>query len=212
MKGMAVTTILRVLASPRPASFSRQIACAIVDRMLAREPAARLIDRDLARDPPPHPDGDFADAIAAKSQPCAALARSDKMIAELEAADCVIIGTPMHNFTLPSSLKAWIDHVVRIDRTFRSTRQGKIGLLRDRPVIVVMAQGGFCGDAPPLQPDHLAPDLRAILKTIGIDRVEFLRLEGLSRGDAQVEAALSSAYAWIDKRWPSSDCGIGLSP
>jgi FMN-dependent NADH-azoreductase len=202
---MAVTTILRVLASPRPASTSRRIACAIAERMLACAPAARLLDRDLARDPPPHPDGDFADAIVAKKPPCAALARSEEMIAELEAADGVVIGTPMHNFTLPSSLKAWIDHVVRIDRTFRSTRQGKTGLLRDRPVIVVVAQGGFCGDAPPLQPDHLTPYLRAILNTIGIDQVEFVRLEGLSRGAAQVEATLSSAHAWIDKRWPPAE-------
>jgi FMN-dependent NADH-azoreductase len=108
----------------------------------------------------------------------------------------------MKNFTVPSTLKAWIDHIVRIRRTFRSTPGGKIGILRDRPLVVVGAHGGYCGDAPPGQPDFLTPYLRAVFETIGIRSVKFLRLEGLGRGPEAVERALDQANTWIECRLP----------
>jgi len=144
------TTILKILASPRPESVSRRVAGEIVAQIAAQRPGAQLIERDLAADPPPHPDRGLYEAILSpspESDPRFAL--SERMIAELEAADFVVIGTPMNNFTTPSTLKAWIDHIVRIRRTFRSTLAGKIGMLRDRPLIVVSAHGGYCGEAPP---------------------------------------------------------------
>jgi FMN-dependent NADH-azoreductase len=198
-----MTTILQILVSPRPHSFSRRAARDIVARLERRHPGARLIDRDLAAEPPPHPDLSLYDAIlspTADDDP--ALAYSERLIAELEIADWVVIGTPMNNFSVPSTLKAWIDHIVRIRRTFRSTPQGKVGTLKDRPVIVVSAHGGYCGDVPPGQPDFLTPYLRAIFNTIGIWQIEFLRLEGLSRGPDRVEAALTEARLWIDRRLP----------
>jgi FMN-dependent NADH-azoreductase len=201
-----MTTILRVLASPRAKSFSRIIAHEVVDRLGRRNPGARVIDRDLAADPPPHPDPALVDAILTPTADDApAFARSEQLIGELEAADWVVIGTPMNNFTVPSSLKAWIDHVVRIRRTFRSTPAGKVGMLADRPVIVVVAHGGYCGDAPPAQPDFLTPYLRAIFHTIGIDRIEFVRLEGLARGTDGIARALDGARSWIDSRLPLAE-------
>ena len=163
------TTILQILVSPRPTSISRQLAREIGERIAARRPGARVLERDLAADPPPHPDLELYEAILSPTpddDPRFAL--SEQMIAELEAADFVVIGTPMNNFTVPSTLKAWIDHIVRIRRTFRSTPGGKIGSMRDRPLIVVSAHGGYCSDAPPGQPDFLTPYLRAIFETIGI--------------------------------------------
>jgi FMN-dependent NADH-azoreductase len=133
-----MTTILQILVSPRPVSLSRRIACEITARIVASDPGARVIERDLAVDPPPHPAIDVYEAIlspAPDDDPRFAL--SERLIRELEAADIIVIGTPMNNFTVPSTLKAWIDHVVRIRRTFRSTPEGKIGTLRDRPVVVV---------------------------------------------------------------------------
>ncbi len=124
---------------------------------------------------------------------------SERLITELEAADFVVIGTPMNNFTVPSTLKAWIDHIVRIRRTFRSSPEGKIGMLRDRPLIVVSAHGGYCGDIPPGQPDFLTPYLRAIFATIGIQTVAFLRLEGMSRGPDAVARSLDHARGWIEQ-------------
>jgi FMN-dependent NADH-azoreductase len=107
----------------------------------------------------------------------------------------------MHNFTVPAPLKAWIDQIVRIHRSFRSTPAGKLGLLRDRPSYVVIASGGhFTGPSPtgaPAQPDHLRPYLRDILTTIGITDLTFITLEGLSRGPDAVAAALIAARAQL---------------
>jgi FMN-dependent NADH-azoreductase len=111
----------------------------------------------------------------------------------------LVIGTPMHNFTVPAPLKAWIDQIVRIHRSFRSTPSGKLGLLPDRPSFVVIASGGyFTGPSPggtPAQPDHLRPYLRDILATIGITSLTFIILEGMSRGPEAVATALAAARA-----------------
>jgi FMN-dependent NADH-azoreductase len=195
-----MTTILQILVSPRGDSFSRKMAHDIVARVAARCPGARVVERDLAANPPPHPDCDLYEAIlspAPDSDPRFAL--SERLIAELESADFVVIGTPMNNFTVPSTLKAWIDHIVRIRRSFRSTPEGKIGLLRDRPVIVVSAHGGYCGNQPPAQPDFLTPYLRAIFETIGIRSTEFVRLDGLSRGPDAVARTLDQANLAIEQ-------------
>jgi FMN-dependent NADH-azoreductase len=198
-----MTAILQVLASPRPVSFSRRVAGEIAGRIAAARPGAEIVTRDLAADPPPHPDILLYEAIlspTADDDPGFAL--SERLIGELEAADFVVIGTPMNNFTVPSTLKAWIDHIVRIRRTFRSTAEGKIGVLADRPLIVVSAHGGYCGKTPPSQPDFLTPYLRAIFMTIGIRSIDFLRLEGLSRGPEAVARALDRANTWIGRRLP----------
>jgi FMN-dependent NADH-azoreductase len=196
-----MTRILQILVSPRPGSVSRRLAREIAQRIALLHAGSRVVERDLAADPPPHPEIDLYEAILSPTpdnDPRFAL--SERLIGELETADFVVIGTPMNNFTVPSSLKAWIDHIVRIRRTFRSTPEGKIGLLRDRPVIVVSAHGGYCGAAPPGQPDFLTPYLDAIFHTIGIDTVEFVRLEGLARGPEALARALDAANSWIDTR------------
>jgi FMN-dependent NADH-azoreductase len=198
-----MTTILLLLASPRPQSISRRIAGDIAARIAASRPGTSIVERDLAADPPPHPELDLYEAILSPTpddDPRFAL--SELLIGELEAADFVVIGTPMNNFAVPSTLKAWIDHIVRIRRTFRSTPEGKIGTLRDRPVVVVSAHGGYCGEVPPGQPDFLTPYLRAIFATIGINRVAFLPLEGLARGPEAVARALDHADSWIVQRLP----------
>ena len=191
-------SILLIRVSPRPQSFSRLIAAEAAERLRDLHPGARLIDRDLAKVPPPHPDAAFYDAILSRSDaPNPVLDYSEALIAELEQADFVVIGTPMNNFTVPSTLKAWLDHIVRIRRTFVSTAEGKRGLLRDRPVIVATASGGYAGDTPPGQPDFLTPYLTAILGCIGLTQIKFLRMEGLARGPEAVERALAAARTTI---------------
>jgi FMN-dependent NADH-azoreductase len=201
-----MTTILLVRASPRSESFSRKLAGEVVARLQQLHPGARLIDRDLAAAPPAHPDLAFYDAILSRELPEATreamLAYSEVLIGELEAADWVVIGTPMNNFTVPSTLKAWIDYIVRIRRTFNSTPQGKVGLLRDRPVIVATASGGYAGDVPPGQPDFLTPYLTAILGCIGLKQIEFVRLEGTARGPEAVERGRAQARQAIDRLLP----------
>ena len=200
----AMPAILQILASPRPQSYSRLIAREVVERLQALHPGARVIDRDLAAEPPPHPDLALYNAILSPEiggeHPDFAL--SERYIAELEAADWVVIGTPMNNFSVPSTLKAWIDHIVRIRRTFRSTPEGKVGLLADKPVIVVTSHGGYIGGSPDYQPDFLTPYLQAIFATIGMKRVEFIHLQALTRGPEPLAKALGEARAWIDRRLP----------
>lgn len=197
-----MTTILQILVSPRPQAFSRQVAGEVVARIAERHSGATVVTRDLAIDPPPHPDRNLYEAILSPTpddDPRFAL--SETYIRELEAADFVVIGTPVNNFTVPSSLKSWIDHIVRIRRTFRSTPEGKIGVLRDRPLIVVSAHGGYV-TMPPIQPDFLTDYVRTIFETIGIPTVEFLRLEGMSRGPEAVARALDAAQSWMAQRLP----------
>jgi FMN-dependent NADH-azoreductase len=199
-----MTTILQIFASPRPHSVSRLIAREITARLQALHPGARVIDRDLAAEPPPHPDLALYNAILSPEigpeHPDFALA--ERYIEELEATDWVVIGTPMNNFSVPSTLKAWIDHIVRIRRTFRSTPEGKIGMLADTPVIVVSAHGGYIGGTPAYQPDFLTPYLRAIFETIGMPRIEFIPMVGLARGHEALAKALAEAREWIDRRFP----------
>ena len=107
----------------------------------------RVMERDLYQHRPAHPNHAFVVAsLMAEAErgdhEVEALASSERLIGELETADLIVIDTPMHNFTVPSVLKTWIDHVVRPNRTFRSTPEGKVGLLRDRPVFLVVTCGG----------------------------------------------------------------------
>jgi FMN-dependent NADH-azoreductase len=198
-------TILYLTCSPRgPLAHSRTMSGELVARLLAAFPAVRVIERDLVATPPVFVDSGFAAGIQATPPDFghAGLATSEALIAELEACDAVVIGTPMNNYTVPATLKAWIDQIVRIHRTFRSTPQGKVGLLRDRPVYVVIASGGyFTGPSPsgtPAQPDFLTTYLRAIFGTIGITDLQFVTLEGLSRGPEALAQALGAGRRQIE--------------
>ena len=117
------------------------------------------------------------------------MSRSEELIQELESSDFVVIGTPMHNFTVPSALKAWIDHIVRVRRTFNATTDGYVGRLRDRPVFVAVSSGGRYSGERARQPDFLTPYLKAILGTIGLHDLTFFSIEGSALGpDAVAEA------------------------
>jgi FMN-dependent NADH-azoreductase len=194
-------SILRLTCSPRGGeSYSHIISTELLDALRIRHPGATVVTRDLANTPPAFVDLAFTRAIRDPAAiDATAFAASQALIAELEAADALVIGTPMHNFTVPATLKAWIDQIVRIHRSFRSTPSGKVGLLRDRPSFVVISSGGhFTAPSPsgaPAQPDHLRPYLRDILATIGITDLTFITLEGLSRGPEAIAAALAAARA-----------------
>ncbi|WAS91351.1 FMN-dependent NADH-azoreductase [Nannocystis punicea] len=200
--------ILAIDASPRgAASHSGQVGRMVLERLLRRSPGARLIVRPVGVEPLPHVDAAYAEALelpearrtAADRQ---ALARSEELIAELEATDRLLIATPMHNFTVPSALKAWIDHVVRAHRSFALTPHGKQGLLADRPTYVVVSAGGAVSGEGPLQPDFVTPYLRHVLAVIGIRDVRFHVLENLVRGPDAVQTAERRARAWLDEQLP----------
>ncbi|TGD87316.1 FMN-dependent NADH-azoreductase [Mycolicibacterium sp. CH28] len=198
-----MTAILHVSASTRgELSVSKRVSQTMLTALRVSNPAARVVNRDIGTSPIPHPDAKLVRASlapAAEHGPTAstALTVSEELIGELEAADLLLISTPMHNFAVPSTLKAWLDHVMRPGRTFRSGPTGKVGLLADRPAIAVVACGGRFGQDPGTQRDFLSPYLRYALRTIGITRLEILRLEELARGPEKVAIALQQADSWI---------------
>jgi FMN-dependent NADH-azoreductase len=200
-----MTTILHLRCSPRgAAAFSSRMAEEVVARLLCHHEGAEVVFRDLSADPPPLVDAGFSAAILGPPGLVPpALEMSERLIRELEAADALVIATPMHNYCVPAVLKAWVDQIVRIHRTFASTPGGKVGKLRDRPVWLVVASGGwFSGPSPsgtPAQPDFLTPYVRAVLSTIGIEDLHVLTLEGVTRGAEIAEAAFAKARAALDR-------------
>lgn len=156
--------ILYVSCSPRgQAAESDRLAQKIIARVMRTEPTATLLKRAIGDGSLAHVDANYA---LGQGSPTAEISQdgsvtvSEELIRELESADVVVIGTPMHNLSVPSALKAWIDHVVRARRTFNVTRAGKVGTLRDRPVFIAVSSGGvFSGDHA-RQPDFLTPYLK----------------------------------------------------
>jgi len=189
---------LHVAASPSgPDAYSWRLAETLLAKL-----GGDVVLRRLDLDPPPPPDAAFVrDFRAAQTAETAALKPSmrvsETLIGELETTGGLVISTPMHNFTAPAALKAWLDQVVRFGRTFQSTPDGKIGLLADRPTFVVIAAGGLISPPDALQPDFLRPYLSAILDCIGIRDVTFIAAEGLARGDAALAAGMAKAEAAI---------------
>ena len=120
---------------------------------------------------------------------------SEALIQELERSDVLLIATPMHNFMLPAALKLWIDYVLRIHRTFSAGPQGKVGLLRDRPVYVLVGSGGIHQGEAARQPDFLTPYLRHVLNTLGLFDLHFTYLQGLVGGEEAVRSAIDAGRA-----------------
>jgi len=176
----ATVNILHIDCSPRATSYSRQLSGAVVDRLLSTHPGACVKRRDLGRDPIPHTEPAYAHALSSRNalvegQKDSATQLSECLILEIEDADTLVIGTPMNNFTVPSVLKAWIDQIVRIGRSFAPTESGeKIGLLKDRPVYIAVASGGIYTGNRAKQPDFLTPYLSAALGCIGLTTLQFL--------------------------------------
>ena len=212
---LIMKSILYISCSPRGTdSHSRQFAEELLVRLRQHHQDAIVHARDLAVDPPRFVDAGFSSAILNPSAPADAFQQSEVLIRELEEADAVVIATPMHNYTAPAALKAWIDQVVRIHRSFASTPSGKVGKLHDRPVFIVIASGGwFSGPSPtgtPAQPDFLTPYLRAVLNTIGLYDLHFLTLEGASRGTDILAHALAQAREALDRMLPKVPLGLSM--
>jgi FMN-dependent NADH-azoreductase len=188
--------VLHVTCSPRgQLSESYRLSQKVVGFLLEKEPTAILVNRVIGGGALPHIDESYASALGTTRQsyaeisPEGSMSKSEELIQELESSDFVVIGTPMHNFTVPSTLKAWIDHVVRIRRTFNMTAEGKVAGLPDRPVFVAVSSGGRYSGDHAHQPDFLTPYLKAILGTIGLHDLTFFSLEGSALGpDAVAEA------------------------
>jgi FMN-dependent NADH-azoreductase len=120
---------------------------------------------------------------------------SERLVSQFLAADVVVVGAPMFNFSIPSQLKAWIDRVAQVGRTFKYTEKGPQGLAGGKTVIVASTRGGAYSAMPAL--DHQESYLRTVFGFFGVTDVRFVRAEGLAMGDAAKAAALASAEADI---------------
>jgi FMN-dependent NADH-azoreductase len=174
---------------------SSKLASRFVASLLEREPGSRRILRDLATDPLPHLSAErfqaFTTPAAERSESQRReVAESDALIAELREADVIVFGLPMYNFGIPSTLKAYFDHVARAGETFRYTPQGPVGLLGGRKAYILATRGGRYAGTPM---DSQTAYVKQFLGFIGIDDVEFVYAEGLALGDEQREAALAGA-------------------
>ncbi len=193
--------ILLIQSSPRGSeSYSQKVARSVVSDLEERHPGANLVVRDLAQNPPPHVGPAFVGGIATGPEQRTpeqnkALALSDVLIDELTAADIVVLAVPMHNFGPPSTLKAWIDHVVRVGRTVSYSHAGPEGKLKGKRVILVLARGGVYSDGPAKSLDFQEPYLRAILGFIGLTDIDVVHVEGAAMSAIGPEKAVASAMA-----------------
>lgn len=181
------------------ASVSKQLIDETVARLRTADPALVVVERDLGANPVPHLTPDSTAAIRgaepANDAQRAAKALSDSLVAELKAADTVIIGAPMYNFGIPSTLKSWFDHVLRAGVTFKYGENGPVGLLEGKRAIVVESRGGIYSSGPTQALDSQEPHLRTMLGFIGISDVTFVRAEKLGYGPEAREQAINDAKA-----------------
>lgn len=192
--------ILHITCSPSgQAAESHRLSRKIVGHLLDAAPSATIIERNIAQGGVAPLDADYAHALGGAAPASADLSRagtmqqSEELIQELESADVLVIATPMHNFTVPASLKAWIDHIVRVHRTFKLSAQGKIGVLRDRPVLIAVSSGGRFSGEGARQPDFLTSYLTAILATVGLHDLHFFSVQGTVFGQEALAQARADA-------------------
>ena len=193
--------ILQVNSSARAgASHSSRLAAEIVARVRADEPAASLTVRDLGANPHPALDERTLQALftlAEQRSPeqVTRVALDDALIAEIQAADVVVLGVPMYNFGVPVQLKNWIDAIARAKVTFQYTERGPEGLLKNKKVYVALTRGGIYRNTPN---DSQVPYLKTVLGFLGMTDVHFVYAEGLAMGPEAEHKALESARAEIE--------------
>ena len=192
--------ILQINSSSRAGqSHSSKLATEIVERLRTQRADATLTLRDLGRQP--HPElGEaalqalFTPAADRSAEQTARVALDDAAIADIQAADVVVLGVPMYNFGVPAQLKNWIDAIARSGVSFRYTANGPEGLLTGKKVYVALARGGLYRNTPA---DTQVPYLKNVLAFLGMTDVEFIYAEGLAMGAEAEQAALASARQQI---------------
>ena len=179
-------------------SVSNGLVSGFVDTVRAADPAAHVVLRDVGANPLPHLAADTVAAIKGEPETDAeraARALSDALIAELEAADTIVIASPMYNFGMSSTLKAWFDHVLRAGRTFRYTPDGPEGLLKGKKAVVIVSRAGAYGEGAAAAMDGQEPHLRILLGFMGLDDATFVRAEKLAFGEEAANDSIASAAA-----------------
>ena len=175
------------------ASVSNQLAQRFVDNV---DRHATIVRRDVGTSPLPHLTAETVAAIKGEPATAAELearALSDTLVAELQAADVVVIASPMYNFGMSSTLKSWFDHIARAGLTFRYTAEGPEGLLKGKKTVVIESRAGFYGEGGTPHMDGQEPHLRALLGFVGLDDVTYIRAEKLAFGPEAASASIEAA-------------------
>jgi FMN-dependent NADH-azoreductase len=184
----------------REGSVSRILVEDALQRLLEVNPGATVKQRDLGNSPIPHlTPATVAGVRAAAATPeeRVAAALSDELIEELRAADIIVIGAPMYNFSIASGLRTWFDHVIRPRVTFSYSEAGPQGLLTGKRILVIESRGGLYSEGPSRAIDFQEPYLRWMLSFIGLSDVTFIHAEKIGFGIEAREAALAHAKAQI---------------
>ena len=180
---------------------SSQLNKLFVEEWLAKNPGSQLVKRDLTQDAIPHLDAEritalFTPADKRSVEQQAIVDFSDQLIAEIQAADALVIGVPMYNFSIPSQLKAYFDHLARAGVTFKYTEKGPVGLLQNKPVYIITTRGGIHKDLPS---DSQTGFVQTFLGFLGLTDVQFIYAEGLNMGDKK-DASLIEAKKVIHQQ------------
>lgn len=176
--------ILFVESSPTgEKSQTRRLARRLKERIQKIHPLAEIVQRDVAQTHIPHLDLPAVEALkmgAAGAAHESFLALSDRLIGELLSSDVIVIALPMWNFSIPSSLKAWLDHILRAGKTFSYSPDGPRGLLSGKRAILIASSGGVYSEGARKSADFAEPYMRMVLGFIGIEQVQTVRVEGLA--------------------------------
>ena len=197
-----MSSILLVTSSPREDSLSTKVATDLVEKLKARNPDETVVHRDLGQNPIAHLDTVTTSAIrkpaaARNAEEAAAAAESDELVAELLAADTVVLATGLINFNIYSTLKSWIDNVARAGMTFRYTAEGPEGLATGKKVYIVLSAAGIYSEGPAMGMNHAVPYLKTVLAFMGMTDVEVIYVEGTAFGPEAFDKALAQADARI---------------
>lgn len=197
-----MSSILLVTSSPREDSLSTKVATDFVEKLKSRNPGETVIHRDLGQNPIAHLDTVTPSAIRKpaadrNAEEAAAAAESDELVAELLAADTVVLATGLINFNIYSTLKSWIDNVARAGMTFRYTAEGPEGLATGKKVYIVLSAAGIYSEGPAMGMNHAVPYLKTVLAFMGMTDVEVIYVEGTAFGPEAFDKALAQADARI---------------
>ncbi|MGN8055180.1 FMN-dependent NADH-azoreductase [Pedobacter sp. 22163] len=197
-----MSNILQIISSPRGgASNSIKLSEAIIDRLKLNYPSATLHIKDLTKAPFPHLEevhlnAFFTDVEKHTGEHREAIKHSNSAIEELNWADFVVIGAPMYNFGVSSTLKAWFDHITRAGITFKYTDKGPIGLLSGKKVFLAVTTGGIYSLGEEIKKDFLTPYLKFMLTFIGMNDITVCRAEGFALSETR-DTALEKAIGSI---------------
>lgn len=197
------------------ASVSRGLTRQVVDKWVARHPDTQVEYLDLAVDTPPH---FSADSMGFRRPPTGEVSEAEQkenalaeaLVSQFLAADVIVVGAPLYNFSIPSQLKAWIDRLAQAGRTFRYTAQGPEGLATGKTVIAVLSRGGIYSTSDAGQAmEHQESYLKTIFGFFGITDVRVVRAEGTDMGEESRNNALSTAAQDIERATAAANEAVG---